>query len=138
MATCTVVVGFAGERCGQPAVVEFTGTNGERFAECEKHCAGASAAKPRKAATLRFTAFGKQFKTASTAAYIIISGPYDRRVRQFNPVTRQFMWLGQTERVETHVHGYAYSLDAAMKRVRRQLAGVPHAIVSLSTGQEVK
>lgn len=35
--TCTVVVGAPMVRCGQPAVVTFTGRNGETFGECSEH-----------------------------------------------------------------------------------------------------
>jgi hypothetical protein len=89
-------------------------------------------------ASLTFEAFGKKFKTQSTAAFIIVAGPYDVRERQYDGVKRMLVWDGHSMRhIEAHVHGYAYSLGAAQKRVR-QLAGVPHAIISLATGKEVR
>lgn len=36
-ATCTVVVGASGQKCGEPAVASFTATTGERFHECRYH-----------------------------------------------------------------------------------------------------
>lgn len=37
--TCTVGPdATTGKRCGKPAVVTFTGSNGEEFAECAEHC----------------------------------------------------------------------------------------------------
>ena len=40
MTTCTIGPdAVTGKRCGAPAVIAFTGRNGERFAECAAHVA---------------------------------------------------------------------------------------------------
>jgi hypothetical protein len=89
-------------------------------------------------ASLTFEAFGQKFRTASTAAYIIMVGPHDIRKREYDAEKRELVWDGKSmHHIEAYVHGYAYSLGAAQKRVR-QLAGVPHAIISLATGKEVR
>lgn len=45
-ATCTVVTGAEMHRCGAPAVLTFTGRDGELFAECEGHALPLPAAAP--------------------------------------------------------------------------------------------
>jgi hypothetical protein len=81
------------------------------------------------AKSLTFEAFGKKFRTASTAAYILVRGPH----------TWVSTVAGQTFATEAHVCGYAYSGAAATKRRRREerAARGEVKVFSLSTGREV-
>lgn len=74
--TCTVVVNAEGGRCGDPAVVSFTGRGGEAFGECSAH-----AVRPNTAAehyvgeVVTVQAYGKTYSavvarvTRTGAAY---------------------------------------------------------------------
>lgn len=81
--------------------------------------------------SITFEAFGRTFRSASTAAYILVAGPRDH-VSQFD---------GKTYHYDPFVIGYAQSGRTARKRYfsesRKDRAGGGIKIFSLGTGREV-
>lgn len=77
MTKCTITVTATGGKCGAPAVLTFTGRDGELLGECEKHVMPTSAPAPAapvaKRGHLVMPVTGSKLRTERSTRFVLVA-----------------------------------------------------------------